>query len=133
MGPPLGRWHDFPTIGKFGRRRVRQRAGAFGLRTFHHASQRDRQEQRRSHHVGCAVDPWRLVINEDGSLTSANRSRLEAELAGIRVVGRKQADEIMSEKLRSHPHAWRFREDSIWGLKLLDVALLEKGDCFYID
>lgn len=83
--------------------------------------------------VRCSADPVQLVIHDDGSLTSADRSRLEAEFAGSRVMGRKEADEIMSEKLRSHPHARRFREDSIWGLKLLDVVLLEKGDCFYVD
>jgi hypothetical protein len=48
-------------------------------------------------------------------------------------VERKQADELMAEKLRQHPHARQFREASVWGLKLLDVAMLETDDCHYVD
>jgi hypothetical protein len=83
--------------------------------------------------VQCSVDPVKLVIHEDGSLASSDRERLEEALPGIRVVQRRQADEVMSEKLREHAHARKFREGSVWGLKLLDVAVLEADDCFYVD
>ena len=81
----------------------------------------------------CCVDPIALAIHEDGSLTADDRARIAAELPGARIVDRRAADEVMRERLARHAAAWAFRAGSVWGLKLLDVALLEAGDCYYVD
>jgi hypothetical protein len=83
--------------------------------------------------LACSLDPIEIVIHEDGSLTPADRERLARELPGSRVVDRRVADAMMRERLARHPAAAKFRAGSVWGLKLLDVALLEGGDCFYVD
>jgi hypothetical protein len=81
----------------------------------------------------CSADPVALVVHEDGSLTDGDRERLGLALPGSRVLRRSDADEQMAERLAGHPHARAFREGSVWGLKLLDVALAEPGDCYYLD
>lgn len=83
--------------------------------------------------VSCCVDPIELAVHDDGSLTVEDRERLAQALPGSRVIARRDADEVMRERLASHPAAAEFRAGSVWGLKLLDVALLEPGDCYYID
>ena len=89
------------------------------------------------HCLGSAVqmsaDPVRVVIHEDGSLTTGDREKIEARLPGARIMDRREADAIMAEKLASHSNARSFREGSVWGLKLLDVVLAEPGLCFYLD
>jgi len=83
--------------------------------------------------VECCTDPIMLALHDDGSLTVEDRQRLAQVLPGSHVIARRDADEIMRERLASHPAAAEFRAGSVWGLKLLDVALLEPGDCYYID
>lgn len=83
--------------------------------------------------IRCSADPVDLVIHEDGSLTPDDRGMLAEGLPGSRIIERKHADQIMLERLEGHSHARQFRKDSVWGLKLLDIALLEEGDCFYLD
>ncbi len=78
-------------------------------------------------------DPVTLVIHEDGSLTKDDQEKMSDKLPGIRFIRRSDADLVMMEKLRAHPHARTFREKSVWGLKLLDVVLAEPGHCFYLD
>ena len=80
-----------------------------------------------------SADPIQLVIHEDGSLTPEDREKLARGLPGSRIFNRRVADEIMAERLARHPNVRRFREQSVWGLKLLDVVLAEPGLCFYID
>jgi hypothetical protein len=83
--------------------------------------------------VQLSADPVQVVIHEDGSLTEEDRAKIGVALPGARILDRRRIDEIMREKLASHPHAWTFREGSVWGLKLLDVVLAEPGLCFYLD
>ncbi len=83
--------------------------------------------------VKCCADPIALVVHEDGSLTAEDRERIAAALPGTRVIARREADEAMRERLAGHAAAQAFRAGSVWGLKLLDVALLEPGDCYYLD
>lgn len=83
--------------------------------------------------VACSVEPFVTVVHEDGSLTDADVARLEGEIPRSRVVRRAAADAAMAEILARHEHARAFRAGSVWGLKLLDVALLEPGDCYYVD
>lgn len=81
----------------------------------------------------CSEEAFETVVHEDGSLTDADVARVEQELPRARVVRRAEADACMAERLARHAHARAFRAGSVWGLKLLDVALLEDGDCFYVD
>lgn len=81
----------------------------------------------------CSLDPVTLVLHEDGSLTAEDREKIGAMLPGSRVIDRRAADETMAGRLEAHPHARSFRERSVWGLKLLDIVLLENSDCFYLD
>jgi hypothetical protein len=83
--------------------------------------------------VQLSVDPVQVVVHEDGSLTSEDRAKIEMGLPGSRILDRRQADEIMAQRLAGHPNARIFREGSVWGLKLLDVVLAESGPCFYLD
>jgi len=80
-----------------------------------------------------SVDPVQVVIHDDGSLTQADRFRLMEGLPGSRIIDRKDADTIMSARLAQYPNASAFRQESVWGLKLLDVVLVEPGLCFYLD
>jgi hypothetical protein len=83
--------------------------------------------------IQLSADPVHLVIHEDGSLTQEDRTKLAANFPGLRIIDRVDADLIMADRLSGHPHAWSFRQRSVWGLKLLDVVLAEPGLCFYID
>lgn len=80
-----------------------------------------------------SADPVRLVIHEDGSLTAEDREKIRNRMPGTRILDRRDADAIMAEKLAGHANARSFREESVWGLKLLDVVLAEPGMCFYLD
>jgi hypothetical protein len=83
--------------------------------------------------IQLSVDPVELVIHEDGSLTSEDREKLAKGLPGSRILDRQVADEIMAERLAGYSNARAFREESVFGLKLLDVVLAEPGLCFYLD
>jgi hypothetical protein len=79
-----------------------------------------------------ARDPVALVIHDDGSLDADDRHQLLA-LGAVRIVGRAEADDRVSPVLRRLPHCERFRQRNVFGLKLLDVALLGTGDIAYCD
>jgi hypothetical protein len=83
--------------------------------------------------VQYSVNQVQLVIHEDGSLTEVDRALLLQALPGCRIIDRHVSDEIMAERLSRHSNARAFREQSVWGMKLLDVILAEPGFCFYID
>lgn len=83
--------------------------------------------------IQLSADPVHLVVHDDGSLTTGDREKIETRVPGTRILGRREADAIMVEKLAAHPNARSFREGSVWGLKLLDVVLAEPGLCFYVD
>ena len=80
-----------------------------------------------------SADPVNVVIHEDGSLTPEDREKLTIGLPGARILDRQVADECMAERLAAYPNARAFRAGSVWGLKLLDVVLVEPGLCFYLD
>ncbi len=82
--------------------------------------------------LACSADPVAPVVHEDGSLTPDDEARLATEFPGIRIVRRAEADAIMAERLAHHPHARDFRS-SVWGMKLLDIVLVDQEDCYYVD
>jgi hypothetical protein len=73
------------------------------------------------------------VVHDDGSLTLEDEAALRAAIPRCRILWRRVADGLMADQLRAHRHAAAFRAGSVWGLKLLDVALAEAGDCYYVD
>lgn len=83
--------------------------------------------------VACSVEPFETVVHDDGTLGAADIARITAAVPRCRVLPRHEADGVMAERLRRHEHARAFRAQSVWGLKLLDVALGEGGDCYYMD
>lgn len=83
--------------------------------------------------VACNRDPMQTVVHDDGSLTREDEEALQMAIPHCRVLWRRDADAIMESQLRAHSHASAFRAGSVWGLKLLDVALAESGDCYYVD
>lgn len=78
-------------------------------------------------------EKFSLVIHEDGSLTDHDFYLLHQAFPGVRFISRKYADSQMDDILANHPNTRAFRQGSVWGLKLLDVVLLEPGICFYLD
>lgn len=83
--------------------------------------------------IACSHDVVDTVIHDDGSLTREDEAALQAAIPRARILWRREADAMMAEPLRAHPHAAAFRRDSVWGVKLLDVVLAERGDCYYVD
>jgi len=80
-----------------------------------------------------SAEKFQLVIHDDGSLTLDDCAVLVDMFPEVRFISRPQSDEAMSDKLSNYPNALAFRNESVWGLKLLDIVLLEPGNCFYID
>lgn len=83
--------------------------------------------------VRYSADPVRFVLHEDGSLDDASRDVLRRELGDVEFVPRAAADAAMAERLARHPACAAFRARTLWGLKLLDIALLQEDDTFYVD
>lgn len=77
--------------------------------------------------LGCSVQPLRLRIHDDGSLTTEDLERLAAGLANPAVVPRREADEQLDALLASRPAGRSFRRENPLALKLLDAALLSDG------
>lgn len=79
-----------------------------------------------------SIEPLQLVIHDDGSLTNDDREKLSG-LKDTTIVSRSEADELMNPLLKNHPHCYKIRYEHPMFLKLLDTALLSKGDIAYCD
>jgi hypothetical protein len=77
--------------------------------------------------------PLKLIIHDDGSLTKEDQQLLLETLKGSKIIPRSEADEQMQEHLKNYSHCQRYRSEHIYGLKLLDIALLSRGDFAYCD
>ena len=80
-----------------------------------------------------SAEPIQLVIHEDGSLTPDDREKLSATLNNPVLLSREAANEQMDELLKHHPVAQQYRRQQVFGLKLLDIALLSQTDIAYCD
>lgn len=80
-----------------------------------------------------SVEPLRLVIHDDGSLTSEDVTKLLDGLQDSTIILRREADERMNELLKNYPNCYKYRRDYIYGLKLLDIALLGQSNFAYCD
>lgn len=83
--------------------------------------------------VAASEESFATTVHDDGSLTPEDIARIEQTIPRSRVLRRAEADARMAAQLARHAHARDFRANSVWGLKLLDVALAEPGDCYYLD
>jgi hypothetical protein len=79
------------------------------------------------------MEPLSLIIHDDGSLTQLDQERLLAKLPNSKILVRAEADQQMMELLHHYPHCRRYRSEHVYGLKLLDIALLSPGDFAYCD
>ena len=83
--------------------------------------------------VQLSLDPVKLVLHEDGSLTEEDVAKLSDALPGVQIISRRYANEVMRERLKRHPHCLAYRDQQAFALKLLDVPLLSDGDIAFAD
>lgn len=75
-----------------------------------------------------------LVLHDDGTLTEEDIDSLTNALPVSEIVRRRQADEIMRERLAQYPACARARSENVLMLKLFDVALMSSDtDIGYCD
>lgn len=90
-----------------------------------------------------SVEPIKLTLHNDGSLTKEDQERLTQELGQVTFVSRLEADELTRQFLKNYPNCYKYRHEladigkkngNIWSLKLFDVALLgNENDIAYCD
>lgn len=79
--------------------------------------------------LSMSVMPIKLVIHDDGTLTTRDVEILEAAFGPrIYVWRRADADNVLNELLQRHPNLQRFRQSFPLALKLTDCPLLETGE-----
>ncbi len=78
--------------------------------------------------VRLSVEPLRLRVHDDGTLTAADHERLAAAVGPLDVLPRSAADRALAELLAPYPALRAFRAASPLAAKLLDVPLLAAGD-----
>ena len=80
-----------------------------------------------------STEPLHLVIHDDGSLTPEDTQKLLSSLEGSTIVSRAEADELMNQQLKNYPNSYKYRDENIYGLKLLDISLLSQTDFAFCD
>lgn len=75
----------------------------------------------------------RLLIHDDGTLTSADRETLLAGLPGSEIISRAESDAIVQPLLKRYPRCRAYREKHVLALKLIDTALQESDELAYCD
>jgi hypothetical protein len=80
-----------------------------------------------------SVDPLRLVVHEDGTLTEEYRDRLRALDPLVEVIDRAEADRVVTDRLAKYPRCRAARQSEIMFLKLFDIVLLAPGRVAYCD
>ena len=80
-----------------------------------------------------SVSGLRLVLHDDGTLTTEDIAKLRQALPVQAVVERRFADEAVQDRLGHYPACRRARNQNILMLKLFDVALLGDGEIRYCD
>jgi hypothetical protein len=65
-----------------------------------------------------------VVVHDDGSLAAKDIATIEHHIEGIKVIRRRDADEILGELLASCPKTAAYRSEVINSLELTDHALL---------
>jgi hypothetical protein len=74
-------------------------------------------------------DPVKLYIHSDGSLEQEDKILIQEKLGqDIEWVGRKEADELVLEKLIPYKNCFKLRKNSIWGIELFDYHMIETSE-----
>lgn len=63
-------------------------------------------------------------VHEDGTLEAPLRARLREALGTVTFQDRTEANALMEEKLRAHPHCRAFRHRHIMAMQVLDIPML---------
>jgi hypothetical protein len=84
--------------------------------------------------VACSLQPFNLVIHDDGTLTPEHQRRLRAEVnPNVSFVQRKDADDLILPQLAKYPACLAYRRSAPLALKLFDTTLLSDGPLVFID
>lgn len=77
----------------------------------------------------------RLILHDDGSISRPEAQFLIEKLPGAQFMRRDHADAQMERRLHDFPALRQFRRENVFGLKLLDIALLadEAAPIVYCD
>jgi hypothetical protein len=75
-----------------------------------------------------SADPLRLVLHDDGTLSTEDRERLGAELGEAQVLSASETEPAVMAVLAGRPNSRAFREINPLARKLLDIPLLEDGE-----
>jgi hypothetical protein len=73
---------------------------------------------------------WPVVLHEDGSLGEAQLDLYATLFPGLRIFRRSEADEMMRERLISHPRCADYRLRMPHGLKCFDIPHLSAAPRF---
>lgn len=74
------------------------------------------------------VSELAVVVHDDGSLTEQDIGTIERHIVGIKVIRRREADEMVGKILASFPRTAAYRAAVINSLELTDHALLANRD-----
>jgi hypothetical protein len=75
-----------------------------------------------------SVNPIRLIIHDDGTLTQVDFELLLAALPGCSFITRTEADERVQPALARFPASLRFRQQNPFALKLLDLYYCDQRE-----
>jgi hypothetical protein len=75
---------------------------------------------------------WRLVIHEDGSFNSADRTDLKKHFPEAQLIERAAADEQVQAALRDFPSCRNHRANHNWFLKVFDTRHFAPGERYII-
>jgi hypothetical protein len=68
--------------------------------------------------------PAEILVHEDGTLGEQAREQLVVSLRHVRFQNRSETNEIVEERLRSHPRCRAFRKRHLFAPQVLDIPLL---------
>jgi hypothetical protein len=77
--------------------------------------------------------PLRFTIHDDGSLTEEDYRIILEKGEKTKIISRTESDECMEENLKNYPNCYQYRKEHIYGLKLLDIAVMSQNDFGYCD
>jgi hypothetical protein len=80
-----------------------------------------------------SADPLKIVLHDDGSLTTADRSRLLDALPNVILISREEADAVILPLLRNYPRCLAYRMRNPLGMRLIDAAYFAQGDIIFAD
>jgi len=71
-----------------------------------------------------------FTIHDDGTLDETDRVRLTERLGRVRIIERREADEVVSDRMRAYPNALALRESYPHIMKAMDAVIYCECDTF---